>query len=78
MDDFIEPDCAEDIDSATFYRNFDNNRERFQNQQKNIVEESDRDEEYYYGDDNQPEMFTPEDSENVEFHSFQNHKKKAD
>ena len=76
FDDFIKQDCNEEIDSATFYRNFEN-RQRFQNQQKNIAEEIDKDEELYYGEDGQPEMFAPEDREHIEFHSFNNYKKKG-
>lgn len=68
FDDFIKQDCNEEIDSATFYRNFEN-RQRFQNQQKNIAEEIDKDEKLYYGEDGQPEMFA---------HSFNNYKKKAE
>ena len=77
FDDFIKQDCNEEIDSATFYRNFENSQ-RFQNQQKNIAEEIDKDEELYYGEDGQPEMFAPEDSKHIEFHSFNNYKKKAE
>lgn len=77
FDDFIKQDCNEEIDSATLYRNFEN-RQRFQNQQKNIAEEIDKDEKLYYGEDGQPEMFAPEDSEHIEFHSFNNYKKKAE
>ena len=59
LDDFIKPDNArEDIDSATFYRNFEN-RLSFQNQQKNISKEIDKNEQLFYGADDQPEMFAP-------------------
>ena len=78
LDDFIEPDNArEDIDSATFYRNFEN-RLSFQNQQKNISKEIDKNEQLFYGADDQPEMFAPEDFEHIELYDFKDYKKKAD
>lgn len=76
LDDFIEPDNArEDIDSATFYRNFEN-RLSFQNQQKNISKEIDKNEQLFYGADDQPNMFAPEDFVHIEFHDFKDYKKK--
>ena len=78
LDDFIKPDNArEDIDSATFYRNFEN-RLSFQNQQKNISKEIDKNEQLFYGTDDQPEMFAPEDFEHIELYNFKDYKKKAD
>ena len=81
LDDFIdsENDGGEEEDLALYSR-FEN-RERFnsfQNQFKNPVDESIRSEENYYGDDDQPEMFSPEDCEQIEFHSFKDYKQKTD
>ena len=45
--------------TATFYRNF-NNCQKFHNQQKNVNQEIDRNEDLYFGQDGQPEMFAPE------------------
>ena len=71
MDDFIVPDnkCDDEIDSARFYRNFENIRS-FQNQQKNTIKQIDRNKNLYFGEDGQPEMFSPENADDIEFHDF--------
>ena len=74
LEDFIESDNKCEIDLATFYRTFDNARS-FQNQQKNANEEINREEERFFGEDGQPEMFSPENINDVEFHDFADYKK---
>ena len=68
LDDFIKPDnkCEDEIDSATFYKHFENTR-KFQNQQKKTVEEIDRNEGLYFGEGSQPEMFAPENIKDINF-----------
>ena len=76
LDDFIVPDKNCRNDSVTFYRNV-NNSQKFHNQQKETSEELDRNENLYFGEDGQPEMFAPENINDVEFHDFSDYKKKA-
>ena len=52
--------------------------QNFQNQQKIVEEEIDRNEDLYFGQDGKPEMFLPENIEHVEFHDFSDYKKKAE
>lgn len=68
LDDFIKRDnkCEDEIDSATFYKHFENTR-KFQNQQKKTVEEIDRNEGLYFGKGGQPEMFAPENIKDINF-----------
>ena len=73
-DDFIDKNC--ETNSVTFYRNFDN-CQKFHNQQKDPSQEVDRDENLYFGENGQPEMFAPENINGVEFHDFPDYKKKA-
>ena len=69
-DDFLTDDeetVAENDES--FYRSFDNRKEfhQFKNQIKNPVEEHQRSiPELFYGEDDLPEMYSPEDREHVE------------
>ena len=74
LEDFIVWDNAAENDSATFHRNVDN--KNFHNQIKTDDEEI-RDENLYFGEDGQPEMFAPQNIDDVEFHDFSNYKKKA-
>ena len=71
-------DCEENNES--FYRKFDNREEfnKFKNQIKNPVEEHQRQPSDYYGDDDLPEMFSPEDRDYVEFDNSADTKKRAD
>ena len=72
--DFIEDNDF--VESASFYRKCDN-KIKFENQQKNALQEN-RAKKLFYGYDDQPEMFAPEDIEQVDFHDFSDYKKKAD
>ena len=79
-DDFIEYEGDDNGDDLTFYRRFEN-RSRFdifENQVKNPVDESVRSEGAYYGEDDQPEMFSPENRGQIDFHSFENYKERAE
>ena len=70
--DFIEDNDF--VESASFYRKCEN-KIKFKNQQKNALEEN-REEKLFYGDDDQPEMFAPEDIEQVGFHDSSDYKKR--
>ena len=62
----------EEHESRNFYRDL-NNREnyvRFHNQTRNPVEAVKQPEEDYYGDDGMPEMYDPENREEVNFYLF--------
>ena len=71
-DEYIEED-------PSFYRTFDNREEfaKFENQTKNPVKSSKRSEKNYYGQDDLPELFAPEDRKKVKFHSFSNDKERG-
>ena len=75
---FIDDDEAEEQEEASFYRSVDNNeRVIFSNQTKNpddVVKES---EDEYYGEDDMPELFDPENREDIEFDSFDNYSDKS-
>ena len=62
--------------NASFYRSVNNleNYFLFSGQTKNPVELTTRENIDQFGDDNQPELFDPEDREKVEFDEFENHK----
>ena len=75
MDDFIVRDNVAEYDPPTFYRNVDNNQNLY-NQIKADDEEN-RDEDLYFSEDGQPEMFAPQNIDDVEFHDFSNYKEKA-
>ena len=69
---FIEVSQQEEHESRNFYRDL-NNREnyvRFHNQTRNPVEVAEEPEEDYYGKDNIPEMYDPENKEEVNFDLF--------
>ena len=64
VDDFLASDIEEEIENdASFYRSFDNREEfhQFNNQIKNPVDETKRSEGEFYGEDDLPEIFLPED-----------------
>ena len=65
--------------NESFYRKFDNREEfhKFKNQIKNPVEEYQRKTSDYYGDDDLPEMFLPEDRGHVEFDNSECTKERA-
>ena len=69
---FIDEKLSDSEQDRSFYRSHDNNAERatFFNQEK-IADPNDFDGEYF-GDDNQPELFDPENAEDVEFNTFEN------
>ena len=75
---FIDDNEGEEQEEASFYRNVDNNeRVRFSNQTRNpdkVVNES---EDEYYGEDDMPELFDPENREDIEFDSFDNYSDKS-
>ena len=62
--------------NASFYRSVNNleNYFFFSGQTKNPIELTTRENIDQFGDDNQPELFDPEDREKVEFDEFENHK----
>ena len=69
---FIDEEMSDREQNLSFYRGLENNAERvtFFNQET-VVDPNDFDGEYF-GDDNQPELFDPENAENVEFNTFEN------
>ena len=69
---FMDEKLSDSEQDRSFYRSHDNNAERatFFNQEK-IADPNDFDGEYF-GDDNQPELFDPENAEDVEFNTFEN------
>ena len=73
-----EETMAENDES--FYRSFDNREgfHQFKDQIKNPVEEHQRSTPEFYGDDDLPEMFSPEDREHVEFDISVGTKERAD
>ena len=79
---FLDDDTCyeEDIEHGpSFYRTFDNREifSNFENQIKNPVESSERPEKNYYGEDDLPELFAPENRKTVNCHSFSNDKNRA-
>ena len=79
-DDFLASDIEEETaNDASFYKSFDNREKfhQFKNQIKNPVDETKRSGDEFYGGDDLPEMFLPEEREHVEFHSFQKDKERA-
>ena len=75
---FIDDDEGEEQEDASFYRSVDNNEcVIFSNETKNpddVVKES---EDEYYGEDDMPELFDPENREDIEFDSFDNYSDKS-
>ena len=75
---FIDNSLDEEEDRS-FYRDLDNreNYLRFPNQTRNPIEVVNEPEEEYYEEDNMPEIFDPENREEVSFDLFANDKDKA-
>ena len=75
---FIDGDEGEEQQEASCYRSVDNNeRVKFSNQTRNpdkVVNELKGE---YYGEDDMPELFDPENREDVEFDSFGNYLDKS-
>ena len=69
---FIDEEVSDGEQNPSFYRSLENSLERvkFINQETN-VDPNDFDGEYF-ADDNQPELYDPENAENVEFNTFEN------
>ena len=79
-EDFIEDECSEEVNECSFYRSFDNSEEfsRFKNQIKNPVQASHRSEDNFFGVDDLPELFDPEQRKDVNFHTFEIGKERAE
>ena len=75
---FIDNSLDEEEDRS-FYRDLDNSENylRFPNQTRNPIEVVNEPEEEYYEEDNMPEIFDPENREEVSFDLFANDKDKA-
>ena len=71
--DFVVSDQNCHNDSSTFYIKYEN----FRNQQKNPQQEIVKND-FDFGEDGQPEMFSTEVIDDVEFHNFQDYKRKAE
>ena len=69
---FIDEEVSDGEQNPSFYRSLENSLERvkFINQETNVGP-NDFDGEYF-ADDNQPELYDPENAENVEFNTFEN------
>ena len=71
---FIDDDEGEEQEEASFYRSVDNNEwVKFSNQTRNPDEVVDESEDEYYGEDDMPELYDPENRKDVEFDSFDNY-----
>ena len=85
MDSSTEEDCAfikdslDEEEDESFYRNFSNRKDylRFVNQTRNPIEVVNEPEEEYYGEDGMPELFNPENREEVNFDLFASDYEKA-
>ena len=77
-DEMFIDDSGQEEDRS-FYRNFNNREEyhQFINQTKNPVEVVKENETKYFGGDDLPELFDPEDSEDVNFDYFESDRDKA-
>lgn len=76
---FIDSSYQDKEEDISFYRSFENREEypRFRNQTKNPVEVAKEPEAEYFGEDEMPELFDPEERENVTFDSFKSDRDKA-
>ena len=75
---FIDDDEGEEQEEASFYKSVDNNdRVKFSNQTRNPDNVVNELEDEYYGEDDMPELFDPENREDVEFDSFDNYSDKS-
>ena len=72
--DFINEDEGEEQqeEDASFYRSIDMESFKFSNQTTNPYEAVDELEDEYYGEDDMPELYDPENREEVEFDLFDN------
>ena len=71
---FIEDDEGEEQKEASFYRSVDNNeRVKFSNQTRNPDEVVNESEDKYYGEDDMPELYDPENRKDIEFNLFDNY-----
>lgn len=68
-------DCEIDLDTSR--GNNSTSQTKFKNQKKSVKEIKRRKEKLYFGKDGQPEMYAPENMNNVKFHIFSDYKKKA-
>ena len=69
---FFDDSLEEEEEDRSFHRDL-NNREnypRFSNQTRNPIEVVNESEEEYYGEDDMPELFDPENREEVNFDLF--------
>lgn len=66
---FIDDSDQEEEDDRSFYRDLNNtdNYPRFVNQTRNPVKVKNEPEEDYYGEDDMPELYGPENREEVNF-----------
>ena len=64
INDTIEEEETQD---ESFYRKVDNQPLKFLNQTRNFTEVLQNEDHEYYGDDDLPELFNPENREEVEF-----------
>ena len=75
---FIDGDEGEEQQEASFYRSVDNNeRVKFSNQTRNPDKVVNELKDECYGEDDMPELFDPENREDVEFDSFDNYLDKS-
>ena len=71
---FIDDDEGEEQEEASFYRSVDNNeRVKFSNQTRNPDEVVNESEDKYYGEDDMPELYDPENRKGIEFDLFDNY-----
>ena len=70
-DSFVENDVEDGEQEPSFYRSIDNKNERVKFFIQKFETDSEKIDEDYYGDDDQPELFNPEKSEKIEFDSFE-------
>ena len=76
---FINDDTSTEQESRSFYRDL-NNRENyltFQNQTKNPVEVMQERTKDYFGNNDLPELYEPEERKQIEFDSFDKDHEKA-
>ena len=74
IDDTIEEEETQD---ESFYRKVDNQPLKFLNQTRNFTEVLQNEDHEYYGDDDLPELFNPENREEVEFDTSEKNESKA-
>ena len=76
---FIDDSGQDKEEDISFYRSFENWEEypRFRNQTNDPVKAAKEPEAEYFGEDNMPELFDPEEREDVTFDSFESDSDKA-